>query len=279
MQTAFELRPVAGALGAEVAGLDLAGGLAVEQQVALMAALAEHEVLFFRDQRLDAGRLEALGQSLGTLSAHPAYPHPDHPAVAVLEHTRERPSKIELWHTDMTFMPAPPLGSILTAQVVPAAGGDTWFASSKAAYDALSPPMQAFLDGLHAEHSFAHGFKESLAEAPPEHPLWAAVRANPPVVHPVVRVHPVTGRKGLFVNRLFTTRIVELSAAESATLLEFLWRHATTPEFTCRFRWQPGSVAFWDNRATLHRPTNDYGFQHRRMIRVTLAGDPPVGPT
>jgi taurine dioxygenase len=273
--TALSLEPVAGALGALVRGVRLHDALEPAVIEALQAALVEHQVLFFRDQTLDPGALVRLGRRFGALSAHPAYPHPAHPEVAVLEHTAQRPSKIELWHTDMTFLAQPPLGSILCADVVPAAGGDTWFASSWAAFDALSEPMRQMLDGLTAEHSFAHGFKESLAEAEPDDPLWAAVRANPPRRHPVIRRHPVNGRPGLFVNRLFTTRIVELTPSESSTLLEYLWRHATTPEFTCRFRWRPGSVAFWDNRSTLHRPTNDYGFTHRRMHRVTVEGDAP----
>lgn len=269
------VEPVAGALGALVSGVDLGVELEPATVEALQAALVEHQVLFFRDQFIAPGALAELGRRFGALAAHPAYPHPEHPDVAVLEHTAARPSKIELWHTDMTFMARPPLGSILAADIVPAAGGDTWFASSWAAFDALSAPMRRMLDGLTAEHSFAHGFKESLAEAAPDDPLWAAVRANPPRRHPVIRRHPVNGRPGLFVNRLFTTRIVELSRAESDTLLAFLWRHATTPEFTCRFRWRPGSVAFWDNRATLHRPTNDYGVTHRRMHRVTIEGSAP----
>ena len=270
--------PGAGALGAEVLDLDLAADLDAETVAALMAALAEHQVLFFNHQRLTPQTLLALGRKLGALSAHPAYAHPEVPEVARLEHTREKPSKIELWHTDMTYLQAPPLGSMLCAEILPPAGGDTLFSSSSAAYEALSAPLQRLLDGLTAEHSFAHGFKESLAEAAPDSPLWEAVRRNPPVRHPVVRVHPVTGRKGLFVNPLFTTRICELTASESAVLLPYLWQHAVAPEFTCRFRWSPGAVAFWDNRATLHRPINDYGFTHRRMFRITVAGDRPFGP-
>ena len=271
-------RPVAGALGAEVTGIDLAAELGADETAELMGALAEHQVLFFRDQNLTPRTLGALGRRLGTLSGHPAYAHPDDPEVARLEHTREKPSLIELWHSDMTYLQAPPLGSMLCAEIIPEAGGDTMFSSSSAAYEGLSAPLRTLLDGLTAEHSFAHGFKESLAKAAPDSPLWEAVRRNPPVTHPVVRVHPVTGRRGLFVNPLFTTRICELSAAESAHLLPFLWQHAIAPEYTCRFRWAEGSVAFWDNRATLHRPINDYGFTHRRMFRITLAGDRPFGP-
>jgi len=270
--------PAAGALGAEVAGLDLATVLNADQIDWLATALATHGVLFFRDQPLTPAAHIALGRHFGPLQKHPVYPHPeDAPEVAILEHTADRPSRIGEWHTDMTFRERPPLGSILHAQITPTVGGDTVWSSSAAAYDALSLPMQTLLSPLKASHSFAYGFRHSLAAAGGD-ALARAARDNPTVSHPVVRVHPVTGRKGLFVNQLFTTRILGLPEGESDALLSFLFRHANQPEFTVRFRWTPNSVAFWDNRATQHRPVNDHGLQHRKFHRVTIEGDVPRGP-
>jgi taurine dioxygenase len=269
----------AGALGAEIEGLDLNANLTDDQWAALKAALVEHQVIVFRNQPLTPESHRRFAQGFGTPRCHPAYPTPPGvPEVSILEHTAEKPSKIELWHTDMTFQAQPPLGSILHARVVPARGGDTLWSSQFAAYDALSPALQRFLDGLTAEHDFSYGFKESLAEPGGAERLADAVAANPPRVHPVVRVHPVSGRKALFVNRLFTTRIVELAPAESDALLAFLYNHAVRDEFTYRLHWAPDTVAMWDNRSTLHKPVNDHGLQHRRMRRVVIEGDAPIGP-
>jgi taurine dioxygenase len=144
-----------------------------------------------------------------------------------------------------------------------------------AAYKGLSAPMQDFLQGLTAVHDFAHGFKESLAEPGGRERLAGAVAANPPVRHPVIRTHPETGRKVIFVNSLFTTHIEGLARAESDALLQFLFRHVTTPEFTCRFQWRPHSIAIWDNRSTQHKPINDYFPAHRKLLRITIDGDKP----
>ena len=271
--------PAAGAIGAYVEGLDLSRVDSGTAQAWVARELARHGVLFFRQQSLTPTQLVSLGRHFGTLQVHPVYPHPEGaPEVAVLEHTADAPSRIEEWHTDMTFRPNPPLGSILQAQICPSIGGDTVWSSMGAAYDALSRPMRTLIDPLTAEHSFAHGFRHSLA-AEGGDALLRAVRENPPVTHPVVRIHPVTGRRGLFVNRLFTTRIRELSERESDAILEFLFQHANRPEFTVRFRWEPGSVAIWDNRATQHRPVNDHGLQHRKFHRVTIDGERPNGPS
>ncbi|MCA9541274.1 MAG: taurine dioxygenase [Myxococcales bacterium] len=274
----FDLHPVAGALGAEVTGLDLRADLPAQIISELNEALAHHQVLFFRKQALTPAQQQAFGERFGALQVHPAYPHPEGAdAVAVLEHSAEKPSRIEDWHTDMTYGPRPPLGSILRGVIVPEAGGDTLWASMAAAYEALSDRMQRYLSGMFAEHSFAHGFRHSLA-APGGERLLPAVKANPPVQHPVIRVHPVTGRKLLFVNALFTTHLVGVPERESGAVLAFLWQHATSPEFTVRFRWQRDSIAFWDNRGTQHKPVNDHGLQHRLMHRVTIDGDVPFGP-
>lgn len=274
--SSIDVRRCAGALGAEITGLDLSAPSDLTI-AALEALLAEHQVLFFRDQRLDPVRQAALGRRFGALQIHPAYPHPaESDAVAILEHTAEKPSLIEEWHTDMTYGPTPPLGSILQAYVVPEVGGDTLFASMTAAYDGLSDGMKRYLEPLEAVHSFAHGFRHSLAGSE-GHTLHQAVRDNPPTTHPVIRVHPVSGKRCIFVNPLFTTHIVGVPEAESRAILRFLWAHAVSPEYTVRFAWSPRAIAFWDNRATQHRPVNDHGRQHRLMHRVTIDGDRPVG--
>ena len=277
--TGLRTVPLAGALGAELSNIDLTAPLDVPTLDALRDALVEHQVIVFRDQPLTPEAHRRLAAAFGPLQCHPAYPTPPGvPEVSILEHTAEKPSKIELWHTDMTFRTHPPLGSILHAQIVPARGGDTLWSSQFAAYDALSAPLRGLLDTLTAEHDFSFGFKESLAEPGGRARLADAVAANPPRRHPVVRVHPVSGRKALFVNCLFTTRIVELSPRESDALLAFLFDHAVRDEFTFRLAWRPDTVAFWDNRSTLHKPVNDHGLQHRRMRRVVIEGDAPRGP-
>lgn len=267
---------IGGALGAEVTGIDLREPLADADFETLRAALVEHQVLVLRDQAIEASSQLALARRLGPIHVHEAYPGvPGCPEVRVLEHTAERPSKIEKWHTDMTFRPEPPLGTVLHAQVVPAVGGDTLFASMTTAFATLSSRMQRFVDGLLAEHSFEHGFRESLAEPGGRERLAPMVRDNPPVLHPVVRRHPEDGRPALFVNELFTTRIDGLPEAESRAVLAFLFGHATAPEHTFRVRWQPGTLVMWDNRSTQHRPVNDHGLAHRKHHRVTILGDRP----
>ena len=271
------LTPVAGALGAEVSGLDLCVPLTQAQYEALNAALLEHQVLFFRDQAISPAQHAALAALFGTPQLHQAYPHIEgYPQLTILENDKDRPSKIEKWHTDMTFRANPPLGSILHGVIIPSRGGDTLFASMSACYEGLSDKLQHFLEGLSAIHDFQVGFKESLDAPGGRERLASMVRDNPPVVHPVVRTHPLSGRKGLFINSLFTSSIEGMKARESRALLEFLYTHMESPEYSCRMHWQPDSIAFWDNRITQHRPINDYWPQHRRMQRITIDGDRPV---
>jgi taurine dioxygenase len=268
--------PTAGALGAEVSGIDLRQPIDDATFERLEAGLLEHQVLFFRDQHIRPEHHRALARRFGEPVPHPAYPSLEGFAeINVLESTAENPTKIDTWHTDMTFLERPPLGSILRGCIIPEHGGDTMFASLFAAHDALSDRMQRYLDGLFAVHSFAHGFRHSLAEPGGWDRLGEAVRANPPVRHPMVRTHPRSGRRALFGNRLFTTHIEGLREAESDALLAFLFAHLETPEFNCRFRWSVDAIAFWDNRATLHRPVNDFFPAHRRMERITIGGDRP----
>ncbi|MCB1842856.1 MAG: taurine dioxygenase [Halioglobus sp.] len=272
----FDVVPVGGALGAEVHGIDLSQPLSEAQALELRRLLVEHEVIFFRDQDITPAQQRDLALRFGPLQTHPAYATVDgFPEVTILESTPEKPTKIEAWHSDMTFRAHPPMGTVLKSEIVPPRGGDTLWSSMTAAYAGLSQPMQAFLAGLTAVHDFAHGFKESLAEPGGRERLADAVAANPPVRHPVIRTHPESGRKVIFVNSLFTTHIEGLKPAESAALLQFLFRHVTTDEYTCRFHWAPHSIAIWDNRSTQHKPVNDYFPAHRRLQRITIDGDQP----
>ncbi|MCR9184412.1 MAG: taurine dioxygenase [Halieaceae bacterium] len=272
----FDVTPLAGALGAEISGIDLAQDLVPEQVRELRRLLNEHEVIFFRDQNINPGRQHALASCFGPLQTHPAYATIEgFPEITILESTPEKPTKIEAWHSDMTFRQHPPQATVLKSVIIPARGGDTLWASMTAAYNALSTPMQQLLAGLVAVHDFSWGFKESLTEPGGRERLADAVAANPPVRHPVIRTHPETGKKVIFVNSLFTTHIEGLKPNESRALLDFLFRHVVTDEFTCRFHWRPHSIAIWDNRSTQHKPVNDYFPAHRRMERITVDGDLP----
>lgn len=272
----MQVRAFAGALGGEVEGIDLCKPLDGDQLKSLNEALFEYEVLFFRDQPLKGADHARLAEYFGPPQFHEAYPHLDgFPQVTILENDRDNPSKIEMWHTDKTFRACPPMGSILHGIIIPERGGDTLFSSMSASFEALSESVQDFLSGLVAVHDFSFGFKESLAEPGGRERLSDMVRDNPPVEHPVVRVHPVSGKRGLFVNSLFTTHIKDMKPKESQMLLKFLFNHVTTPEFTCRFKWQKDSVAFWDNRITQHKPVNDYWPGHRKLERITIDGDKP----
>ena len=272
----LQLDPYSGALGALVQGVDLC--LPIDDVLfrELNEALLQFEVLFFRDQPISPENHAALASLFGPAQFHEAYPHVDqYPQLTILENDEANPSKIEMWHTDMTFRQNPPLGSILHGVSIPKRGGDTLFASLSASYEGLSNPMKSFLSGLTAIHDFSFGFKESLEEPGGRERLAKMVIDNPPVEHPVVRVHPLSGKKGLFVNTLFTKSIKGMKDKESRALLSFLFEHMVEPEYTCRFKWEENSIAFWDNRVTLHRPVNDYWPQHRKMQRITIDGDRP----
>jgi taurine dioxygenase len=272
----FSVSPLSSALGAELFGVDLTTDMSFAVLQEIRQQLLEHEVIFFRDQDVSPKQHRALAASFGPLQTHPAYDTvAGIPEITILESTAENPTKIEAWHTDMTFRQHPPLGCVLRAKITPSKGGDTMWASMTAAYDALSPGMQNFLSELSAEHDFSYGFKESLAEPGGRERLVQAVADNPPVIHPVIRTHPETGKKVIFVNSLFTTRILELSREESQAVLNFLYDHITTPEFSCRFNWKPNSIAIWDNRSTQHKPVNDYFPAHRMLHRVVIDGDKP----
>ena len=267
------------ALGAVISGIDLNAALNDEAQQGLQAALVEHQVLFLRQQFLQAEQQRDLARLFGDLHIHPIYPAHERVAeVMVLDSHKQDLRDNELWHTDVTFIQTPPLGCVLSAQQVPEFGGDTLWASSTAAYAALSKPMQALLEGLSASHDIRKSFpatRFALTDADAAR-FEKAKQDHPPVSHPVVRTHPVSGKKGLFVSEGFTTHINELTETESDALLRFLFAHATHPNFQVRWHWQAGDVAIWDNRATQHFANFDYGTAHRIMHRATVLGDKPV---
>ncbi|MDZ7687016.1 MAG: TauD/TfdA family dioxygenase [Gammaproteobacteria bacterium] len=267
----IDVSPLAGALGAEISGIDLAGPAPDEDFESLRQAWLDYEVVFFRDQPITPEAHAALAERFGSPQLHEAYPHVDgFPQVTILENDEANPPTIEKWHTDMTFRKNPPLGSILHGVIIPDRGGDTLFASMSAAYEGLSDAMQQFLSSLTAIHDFSHGFRESLNAPGGRERLAQMVADNPPVEHSVVHVHPETGKKCIYVNSLFTVGIKDMKPRESDALLAFLFEHVTTPEYTCRFRWQPDSIAFWDNRSVQHKPVNDYWPRHRKMQRITI---------
>lgn len=272
----MKTQPLSGALGAEIHGVDLTQPLSSNMYAEIRRLLVEHEVIFFRDQDISPSQHKALAESFGPLQTHPAYGTIEgFPEITILESTPEKPTMIEAWHSDMTFRKHPPMGTVLRSRIIPPKGGDTLWSSMTAAYDGLSRPMQEFLSTLTAVHDFAFGFKESLAEPGGRERLSQALADNPPVEHPVICTHPESGKKVIFVNELFTTHIVGMTTKESRALLSFLFDHVMTPEFTCRFKWQPNSIAIWDNRSTQHKPVNDYFPAHRRLERTTIDGDKP----
>jgi taurine dioxygenase len=280
VRTTVEVQPIAGALGAEISGVDLSKDLADDTVAAIRRAWLEHLVIFFRDQDLSPARFLEFGRRFG----HPIeYPFvkglDDFPViipVVKLEH--ERVNFGGIWHSDTAYLEVPPMASMLIAREVPPAGGDTLFANMYLAYEALSEGMQRLLDGLVAVNSSAKADATRTREDRVKADAGAGAKREYVAAHPVVRVHPETGRKALYVNVAHTVSFQDMTPDESAPLLDYLLRHQVRPEFTCRFRWRPGSIAFWDNRCAQHNPINDYHGYRRLMHRITLAGDRPRGP-
>ncbi|WP_327066336.1 TauD/TfdA family dioxygenase [Kitasatospora sp. NBC_01250] len=288
------VRPVAGHIGADIDGVDLARPLPAEAVDTIKQALHRHKVVFFRGQHLDHAAQIAFARQFGELTY--AHPHDDappqaHPEIFTVdprrfeerygknfrdEYRKRQYSYVDGWHTDVTAAVNPPAGSILRAETVPEVGGDTHWTNLVAAYEGLSAPVRAFVDTLRAEHRYGGG-------RPVEGEGEYARRINDNLlvaVHPVVRVHPETGERALFVNPVFTSHIVDVTAVESRRILDLLHAEITRPEYTVRLRWEAGHVAFWDNRVTAHLAPRD--LEHldveRRLHRVTLIGDTPVGP-
>jgi len=274
----LHITPLNPTIGAVIEGVDLSRELTPAQQREIDAALLAHQVLFWRDQPLTPFQQARLAQQFGDLHVHPIYPSvPGQPDVLVLDTAVTDVRDNAIWHTDVTFLAEPAMGAILTAQQVPPFGGDTCWASGIAAFEALSRPMQALLDGLTATHDFAKSFPlERFGNDAQALARWEQTRRqHPPLSHPVVRTHPVSGRRALFVSDGFTTHINELSTAESRALLDLLFAHSTRPEFCVRWQWRQGDVAFWDNRVTQHYAIDDYRPQRRVMHRATIMGDRP----
>ena len=284
---ALDITPLTGTLGAEIGGVDLRRDLDDATVAALRAALLTHRVLFFRDQLLEPAQQVALGRRFGYLTpAHPIIPGLDgHPEVFVVDSAltpervkrRDRVAGDSKWHTDVTFIDTPPLGSLLNAHVIPPRGGDTQWADLVDAYNTLSAPLRDLVDDLDAVHDARRAFGY-VAREQPNGKTHERFEQQKPVRHPVVRVHPETGERALFVNPTFTSHLVGLTPKESAAILELLYDHIAQPERIVRWKWRVGDLAFWDNRATAHYAILDYGDQHRRLHRITLQGDRPFGP-
>ena len=272
------LTPLSSALGAQIEGVDLTQPLSLEQRDAIEQALLTHQVIFFKNQSITPQQQARFAANFGDLHIHPIYPNvPEQPEVLVLDTAVTDVRDNAVWHTDVTFLPTPAMGAVLSAKQLPAFGGDTLWASGIAAFEGLSKPLQRLLDGLTATHDFTKSFPlERFGSTPEDFARWDQTRKNnPPLSHPVIRTHPVSGRKSLFVNEGFTTRINELSEAESEAILKLMFAHATRPEYTIRWRWQQNDVAFWDNRVTQHYAVDDYRPNRRVMHRATILGDAP----
>ena len=268
----IRVSPCTAAIGAEISGIDLAKPLGNQQFQELHDALMAHQVLFFRDQPLTLDQHKAFGRLFGDLAIHPNTPGPDgHPEILPI-HAVASSKRIagERWHSDVSCDPEPPMGSILNLKVVPPVGGDTVFASMYAAFNALSPGMKQYLAGLTAIHDGSMNYSRTNRLIGAEGP-----KSFPRAEHPVIRTHPVTGRQAIYVNPVFTMAIKDVPENESKAILDFLYEHCAQPHWQVRFRWQPQSVAFWDNRCVQHIAMWDYFPGVRSGYRVTVKGDKP----
>ena len=273
----LEIKKIAGALGAEIHGVDLSEPLPATTVAEIRAALLEHLVVFFRDQNLTVAQFLAFARAMGKpveypfVQGLPGFPE----VIEVVKREHERINFGGIWHSDTAYLEHPPMGSMLLAREVPPVGGDTLFANQYVAYETLSPGLRKMLGGLTAVNSSAKADVTRTREDRMKTDARADARKEYVAEHPVVRTHPETGRRSLYVNTAHTVRFKDMTDEESAPLLNYLFQHQVRPEFTCRFQWQPGSLAFWDNRCTLHNPVNDYHGYRRVMHRITLSGDKP----
>ncbi|PQK69139.1 taurine dioxygenase [Pantoea ananatis] len=278
MNEKLAIKPLGPFIGAQVGNLDVSRPLSDAQFEQLYHALLRHQVLFLREQVITPEQHRALAIRFGDLHIHPVYPHAEGvEEIIVLDTHQDNPPDNDNWHTDVTFIQTPPAVALLASKVLPESGGDTLWTSGIAAYEALSAPFKTLLVELRAENDFTKAFPEYKHRKTEEaHRQWQqAVAKNPPVYHPVIRTHPVSGKKALFVNEGFTTRIMDISQKESDALLGFLFAHVTRPEFQVRWRWQPNDLAIWDNRVTQHYANADYYPARRVMQRATVLGDQP----
>jgi taurine dioxygenase len=273
----IEVRPISGALGAEISGVDMAQDLDAEVVAEVRHALLEHLVIFLRDQKATPLQQLAFAKKFGEPIDYPQLKGlPESPfitPVVKLEHERNNFGGI--WHSDTTYLPIPPMGSMLLAREVPPYGGDTMFANQYLAYEALSDGLKRTLDGLIGVSSSSKADVSKTREDALKQAGSGATPKNLEAEHPIARTHPETGRKALYTSVAHTACIKGWTEKESLPLLQFLWDHQTKPEFTCRFSWKVGSLAFWDNRCAMHNPINDYHGFRRVMHRITLAGDKP----
>jgi taurine dioxygenase len=276
----MRVEPIAGALGAEISGVDLSKDLSDAVVAEIRRVWLEHLVVFFCDQDLPPARFLAFARRFGEPIEYPFVKGLDEfpEIIPVLKLEHETVNFGGIWHSDTTYLDVPPMASMLVAREVPAAGGDTEFANMYLAYETLSDGLKRVLDGLVAVNSSAAADVSRTREDRLKDSARADARKEYVAAHPVVRVHPETGRRALYVNVAHTVRFEGMTAEESAPLLQYLYRHQTRPEFTCRFHWRPGSLAMWDNRCAQHNAINDYQGHRRLLHRITLAGDKPTGP-
>jgi taurine dioxygenase len=268
----IDVRPMTGTIGAEIANIDLR---AFDNEIVteLRQAWLDHKVLFFRDQDLTHEQHLNYGRAFGELEVHPFVEHVDgFPEILVLDSSPDKFLAASSWHSDVTFRECPPLGSILFGRVIPPYGGDTCFANMELAYELLPDSLKEEIDGLYAVHSYVKGFGRNMSDEE----RAENQEKYPDQKHPLVRTHPETGRKGLFMARNFMLTIDGMTADESRDLRYRLYEQSSLPEVQVRFRWQPNSIAQWDNRCTQHYAVPDHGGHHRRVERVTLIGDRPV---
>ncbi len=271
----ISIRPLTPTVGAEISGVDLRKPLSHGEVDAIEEALLAHGVVFFRGQDITPEQQLAFARQMGPVDIPPFAPrYGSDPELLVLDQAKPKGEGADEWHSDNTFMAEPPMGSILKAVQLPTYGGDTCFASMHAAYDALSAPMKRMLEGMQAVHDITRPLQKAIDAGHSNADLAEVQHKWPPVSHPVVRTHPITGRKALYVNGNSTVRLVGLPARENEVMLRFLIDHVRDPVFQCRFRWDLHSIAFWDNRAVQHYAVPDYA-ERRVMHRVTLAGDRP----
>jgi taurine dioxygenase len=274
----LDVTPLSGALGAEILGIDLARELDESRAAEIRRLFLEHGVVFFRDQDLSPERFLDVARFFGEPVEYPfvkgieGFPH----IIEVLKLEHERANFGGIWHSDTAYLEKPPMGTMLLAREVPPHGGDTLFASMYLAYETLSEGMKRLLSGLRAVNASAKADVTRTREDRIKESPGGAAKRSFEALHPVVRTHPETGRKALYVNIGHTVRFDGMTEEESAPILRYLFEHLTRPEFTCRFVWREGSIAFWDNRCVQHNPVNDYHGFRRRMHRITLAGDVPV---
>jgi len=272
----FEVEPIGPTIGAEIRGLGLRQPLSPETFRAFETALIEHKIIYLRDQPISTAQHVALGRLFGELEVHPFRPEGEFPEIMVLDNHKDNPVlSTDVWHSDTTFRECPTKYSILRCLQIPTTGGDTIWADMCAAYDGLSAALKTMLDGLNAVHDFKN-FRALFTNSDEDRQRLRQMEAlYPNPTHPVVRTHPVTGRKALFVNRQFTLRIAGLKESESQALLELLYEQAHVPEYQFRLRWKPHTIALWDNRSTQHYAANDYYPNRRHMERVAVIGDRP----